>query len=54
MELTPEQIDRITRRARIDARALACGYPAPPVPFTGDELALYQIKYAEAMEAYRK
>ena len=49
--MTPET-EAIKRRAMTDARALQCGYPKRAVPYTGEELKIYEQFYAAAQEAY--
>ena len=49
--MTPET-EAIKRRAMTDARALQCGYPKRAVPYTGDDLKLYEQFYAQAQAAY--
>lgn len=49
--MTPET-EAIKRRAMTDARALQCGYPKRTVPYTGEELKLYEQFYAAAQAAY--
>ena len=51
--MTPEQIEQIKRTAQLDARALQCGYPKRSVPYTGEQLALYEAEYLKTVQAYR-
>jgi len=46
--MTPERKDEITRRARIDATALRCGYPYKACPYHSVEDATLWRKVFDA------